>query len=137
VLWLVSSQRDAAVKVGAALRACLPDEFRGNVTGWLAALAEDIGVSDRAVENWYYGKNAPDAEALIKLIQHPEIGRAFFNALFADAGLVTVRANEHGPVKPAFDLDRVGPDQARAVAKWIELWAAGEDLRRGPQSKAG
>ncbi len=66
-----------AERIGLALRARCPD---GNKTGWRAKLADDIGASERAVEEWHYGNATPGGEALDKLIAH--FGQAFRDEIF-------------------------------------------------------
>ncbi len=80
-----------AERIGVALRARCPD---GNKTGWRAKLADDIGASERAVEEWCYGNATPGGEALDKLIAH--FGQAFRDEIFPcdDEQLTPERALE-------------------------------------------
>ncbi len=66
-----------AERIGLALRARCPD---ANKTGWRAKLADDIGASERAVEEWCYGNTAPGGDALDKLIAH--FGQTFRDEIF-------------------------------------------------------
>src|ERR1700738_2231207 len=54
-----------------AIASALKTEFGGGPSG-LKAVARITGANERAVRNWFEGKNGPSGENLIILIQHSD-----------------------------------------------------------------
>lgn len=73
-----------AEHIGEALRAMKP-AGSGNVSGWRGRIAEKLGVSERAVEEWYSGNSAPGGENLIALFDL--LGPDFANDVLSRIGL--------------------------------------------------
>ena len=49
--------------------------------GWMSKVADDIGSSDTAVNNWVYGQNPPPGDALLALCAH--LGDEFLNDILS------------------------------------------------------
>ena len=76
------SEQSVKERIGAALRARAGDFNR---KGWIAELADDIGVSERQVKNWFYGHHTPGGAALLDLFAH--LGPDFTNEILEPIGL--------------------------------------------------
>lgn len=91
-------------RLGIAIRNAAPDE---NKSGWRDEQAELLGVGERTFADWYYGKAAPDAENLIRLMGH--FGPAFIDMVLEPTGYRVASADE------AADMDRSRENLEMAV----------------------
>lgn len=82
------SEQPVAERIGAALRARAGEVNR---KGWIAELADEIGVSERQVKNWFYGHHTPGGAALLDLFAH--LGPDFANEILEPTGLAMVVRN--------------------------------------------
>ena len=96
-----------------------------SINTWRSQLAARLDVGGTSVENWATGGAAPSLDSLRALAADDEFGPAFLTEIFADLGIVCMKAEDATALQAA-DLM---PKLILAEAKLLELAADIHDIR--------
>ena len=102
-------------RIGEALRLCAPEENR---SGWMAEQADILRVGERTFSTWFYGRAAPDAENLIKLMGH--FGPSFIDAVLAPTGYRVASEDEAAMLDGLRDNIEMIENAAKGIRAVVE-----------------